>query len=117
MGKPPDTRKIYDDDIVEAISEEFSDRIRAVPNVGDIIRATNMSIIRRKLTFDQLLSISIGKIDSLNRISRLDIAQLTKVNGIPGNSILPFMNGGPTDQYWNTSENGFYDWIDKAILF
>jgi hypothetical protein len=39
MGQPMEPRKIYDDDLVEAISEEFSDRIRVVPVIGDIIRA------------------------------------------------------------------------------
>ena len=28
MGKPPEKKKIYDDETVRAISEEFNDRIR-----------------------------------------------------------------------------------------
>jgi hypothetical protein len=113
MGQPVEPRKIYDDDLVEAISEEFSDRIRVVPVIGDIIRALNLSLRRRSLTFYQLLGMSIGKLNSQNRITRSDIAQITKIRTITGNSIIPFMNGGPSDQHWNTSDNGFYDWLDK----
>jgi hypothetical protein len=34
MGKPPEKKKIYDDELVRAISEEFNDRIRTVPIFG-----------------------------------------------------------------------------------
>jgi hypothetical protein len=113
MGKPVDERKIYDDDLVEVISEEFSDRIRVVPIIGDIIRALNLVLRRRKLSFSHLLNICVGKVNSDSRLTRFDIAKVTKIRTIAGNSIIPFMNGGPSDQHWNTSENGFYDWIDK----
>jgi hypothetical protein len=113
VGQPTDERKIYDDDLVEAISEEFSDRIRVVPIIGDTLRALNLLPRRRKLTFGQLLDISVTKVSSQNRVTRSDIAQITKIRSITGNSIIPFMNGGPSDQHWNTSDNGFYDWLDK----
>jgi hypothetical protein len=113
MGKPAEERKIYDDDLVEAISEEFSDRIRVVPIIGDIIRALNLVLRRRRLTFNHLLDISVRKVNSESRLTRFDIAQITKIRTIAGNSIIPFMNGGPSDQHWNTSDNGFYDWVDK----
>lgn len=59
IGQPADERKIYDDDIVEAISEELRDRIRVVPIIGDILRALNLSLRRRRLSFGQLLDISV----------------------------------------------------------
>ena len=113
MGKPADESKIYDDDLVEVISEEFSDRIRVVPIIGDIIRALNLVLRRRNLSFSHLLNLCVGKVNSESRLTRFDIAEITKIRPIAGNSIIPFMNGGPSDQHWNTSENGFYDWIDK----
>jgi hypothetical protein len=115
IGRPADERKIYDDDLVEAISEEFNDRIRVVPIIGDILRALNLSLRRRRLTFGQLLDISARKVSSQNRVTRSDIAQISKISSITGNSIIPFMNGGPSDQHWNKSDNGFYDWLDKRV--
>jgi hypothetical protein len=115
IGRPADERKIYDDDLVEAISEEFNDRIRVVPIIGDILRALNLSLRRRRLTFGQLLDISARKVSSQNRVTRSDIAQISKISSITGNSIIPFMNGGPSDQHWNNSDNGFYDWLDKRV--
>ena len=64
IGQPADERKIYDDDLVEAISEEFSDRIRVIPIIGDILRALNLSLRCRRLTFGQLLDISVRKVSS-----------------------------------------------------
>jgi hypothetical protein len=72
-----------------------------------------LSLRRRRLTFGQLLDISARKVSSQNRVTRSDIAQISKISSITGNSIIPFMNGGPSDQHWNNSDNGFYDWLDK----
>ncbi|MGI0011000.1 MAG: phospholipase D-like domain-containing protein, partial [Nitrosopumilaceae archaeon] len=46
-------------------------------------------------------------------ISREDIASLVRVLSVSGNSIIPFMNGGPAGENWNKSPCGFYDWIDN----
>lgn len=85
MGKPADERKIYDDDLVEVISEEFSDRIRVVPIIGDIIRALNLVLRRRKLSFSHLLNICVGKVNSDSRLTKFDIAKVTKIRTITGN--------------------------------
>ena len=113
MGKPPEKKKIYDDELVSAISEEFNDRIRTVPIFGDIIRAVRMSMRRKNISFDDFLNLSIDKITSQCRVTRSDIAQLTRILPLSGNDLLPFMNGGPSGEYWNKANDGFYDWIDN----
>ena len=113
MGKPPEKKKIYDDELVRTISEEFSDRIRTVPIFGDIIRAAGMSMRRKNMSFDDFLNLSIDKITSKSRVSRFDIAHLTRILPLSGNDLLPFMNGGPSGEYWNKANDGFYDWIDN----
>ena len=113
MGKLPEKKKIYDDELVITISEEFSDRIRTVPIFGDIIRAVWMSMRRKNISLDDFLNLSIDKITSKSRISRFDIAQLTRILPLSGNDLLPFMNGGPSGEYWNKADDGFYDWIDN----
>lgn len=113
MGKPPEKKKIYDDELVSAISEEFNDRIRTVPIFGDIIRAVRMSMRRKNISFDDFLNLSIDKIASECRVTRSDIAQLTRILPLSGNGLLPFMNGGPSGEYWNKANDGFYDWIDN----
>ena len=70
MGKPPEKKKIYDDELVRAISEEFNDRIRTVPIFGDIIRAVRMSMRRKNISFDDFLNLSIDKITSQCRVTR-----------------------------------------------
>jgi hypothetical protein len=111
MGKAPDKKKIYDEDLTETISEMFNDRTRTIPVLGDIIRALHLSIRRKDITFEEFLKMSIDKIG--NRVTRFDIAQLTKIDSIHLNSLSIFMNGGPTGEYWNTANNGFYYWIDN----
>ena len=70
MGKPPEKKKIYDDELVSAISEEFNDCIRTVPIFGDIIRAVRLSMRRKNISFDDFLNLSIDKITSQCRVSR-----------------------------------------------
>jgi hypothetical protein len=111
MGKASDRKKIYDDDLTETISEVFNDRTRTIPILGDIIRALHLSIRRKDITFEEFLKMSIDKIEG--RVTRFDIAQLTKIDTIRLNSMSIFINGGPTGEYWNTANNGFYDWIDN----
>jgi hypothetical protein len=113
MGNLPEKKKIYDDELVRTISEEFSDRIRTVPIFGDIIRAAGMSMRRKNMSIDNFLNLSIDKVTSKSRISRFDIAQLTRILPLSGNDLLPFMNGGPSGEYWNKANDGFYDWIDN----
>jgi len=111
MGKPPDRKKIYDDDLTRTISEVFNDRTRTIPIIGDIIRALRLSMRRKNITFEQFLKMSIDKI--ADRVTRFDIAQLTKIDSVSLNSMTVFMNGGPKGEYWNIAKNGFYDWIDN----
>ena len=72
-----------------------------------------MSIRRKKISFDDFLNLSIEKITSQCRVSRSDIAQLTRILPLSGNDLLPFMNGGPSGEYWNKDNDGFYDWIEN----
>jgi hypothetical protein len=73
-GQAPKKKKIYDDELVRVISEEFSNRIRTVPIFGDIIRAVRLSMRRKIMSFDDFLNLSIDEITSQLRVSRFDIA-------------------------------------------
>ncbi|MGI0010975.1 MAG: hypothetical protein ACREAE_06220, partial [Nitrosopumilaceae archaeon] len=115
MGRPKeDSTHIYDDDFTETISEEFTDRITALPLVGDIIRFLG-GVLRNRKEFGpaELEKIILDKIKSDTNISREDIASLVRVLSVSGNSIIPFMNGGPAGENWNKSPCGFYDWVDN----
>jgi hypothetical protein len=115
LGKQDgESEKVYDDDIVRNISEQFSDRMRALFVIGDIIRALRGgSINRREISADDFIKSTLNKIISSEHIFREDIAKLTKIVPLPGNSLVPFMNGGPSGENWNYANSGFYDWIEK----
>jgi hypothetical protein len=113
LGKPRDPKKVYDDDLVRVISEEFDDRIRVVPIIGDIIRALRISNERKTMTLDKFVDTAIDRIVSNERISRIDIAKLTKIVTLQSNTVTPYMNGGPAGEYWDNAKNGFYDYIDN----
>ncbi len=105
----------YDDDIVITISEEFADRLVVIFVVGDIIRALGGILRKRKLhTVDQLRSKVFQKLRLDPKVSRQDIAELTRIDSSLGNSITPFMNGGPAGPHWNESTGGLYESIEKA---
>jgi hypothetical protein len=108
------TEKIYDDDIEITVSEEFSDRMTALFVIGDIIRAFRRGSLNRiEINPDELIRRALTKIVSRDRIFREDIAKLTRIAAIAGNSLVPFMNGGPSGENWNYASSGFYDWIDN----
>jgi len=104
-------QKIYDDELVRTVSEEFTDRLRAFFVIGDAIRAFRGSLHRNEINADEFLKIALNKIVSREHIFREDIARLTKVAPLIGNFVVPFMNGGPAGENWNLANNGFYDWI------
>ena len=103
----------YDDDIVTTISEEFTDMISVYPIIGDMIRVLGGFL--RKRTESNPSEFIQKAIELFNRehISRVDIAELTKIGISEKNTLTPFMNGGPVGEYWNKADNGFYDWIDN----
>jgi hypothetical protein len=81
--------------------------------IGDALRAFRGSLRRNEINADEFLKIALAKIVSREHIFREDIARLTKVAPIVGNFVMPFMNGGPAGENWNSANNGFYDWIDN----
>jgi len=104
----------YDDDIVETISEEFTDRITVIFVIGDIIRALGGLIKNRKtLLSKNLKNLVLTKIKTDEKISRRDLANFTSIESVPENHLNPIMNGGPHGENWNKMEGGFYDWIDN----
>jgi hypothetical protein len=113
MNRSTEVDKFYDDDVVTTLSEEFFDRLRVKPLIGDIIRALRIAIKRRALYNDEFIEIAVRRITSRERISRADVSELTDIETVYGNSLIPFMNGGPAGENWNNASNGFYDWIDK----
>jgi hypothetical protein len=106
-------QKVYDDDLVRTVSEEFTDRLRTFFVIGDAVRAIRGSLHRNEINADEFLKIALAKIVSREHIFREDIARLTKVAPIVGNLVVPYMNGGPAGENWNSANNGFYDWIDN----
>lgn len=114
MGRVGEPDHFYDDDITTTISEEFADRITAIPLVGDIIRFLG-GILKNRKEVDplELEKIVLNKIKSDTNISRKDIASLVKILPISGNYMISFMNGGPARENWNKSTCGFYDWVDN----
>jgi len=106
-------QKVYDDDLVRTISEEFTDRVRTFFVIGDTIRAFKGSLHRSELGANDFIEIALNKIASREHIFREDIARLTKIAPVINNSMMPFMNGGPAGENWNHANNGFYDWIDN----
>lgn len=111
MKQDTSIAKIYDDDLVQNIAEHFTDRFKVFPLIGDIIRALKLFTLRETLNKEELEKSSIELI--LGYPSRSDISLLTNIITIEGNSFIPFLNGGPFGENWNTSKNGFYDWIDN----
>lgn len=113
MNRSIEIDKYYDDDVVTTLSEEFFDRVRVKPLIGDIIRAFTTAIKRKSLKSTEFIQIAVKRIVSKERISRSDISELTKITPVYGNNLIPFMNGGPAGENWNKAPNGFYDWIDN----
>lgn len=113
LGRSEKVRKFYDDDIVRCISEQFSDRLRTLFVVGDIIRFLRISIKRKEVTSEDFIRKGLDLITSRGRIFREDVARLTSIMPIFYNDVITFMNGGPAGENWNKSANGFYDWIDN----
>ena len=107
------TQKVYDDELVRTMSEEFTDRIRTFFVIGDAIRAFRGSLRRSELGANEFIEIALNKIASREHIYREDIAKLTKISPVISNSMIPFMNGGPAGENWDKASNGFYDWIDN----
>ena len=103
--------KIYDDYLVQNIAEQFNDRFKVLPLIGDIIRALKLVPFRKTLSKDELEKSAIEFI--LRYPSRYDISLITSIITIEGNSFIPFLNGGPFGENWNTAKDGFYDWIDN----
>ena len=106
-------QKVYDDDLVRTLSEVFSDRVRSFYVIGDAIRAFKGSLHREEINEDEFLKIALNEIISREHVFREDIARLTRIATVAGNSVVPFMNGGPVGENWNHASNGFYDWIDN----
>lgn len=113
MGMARGIDPYYDDDIANAISAEFSDRLIVLPIIGDLIVALRLLRKRKDMDSSLFIKSALDKLASRGRISRLDIAKLTKIASSSYNSFLPFMNGGPADENWDKTKNGFYDWIDN----
>jgi len=113
MGKQDaKTQKVYDDDLVRSVSEEFSDRISTLFVIGDAVRALRGgSITHKAISPDEFIRIALDKITSNRHIFREDVARITKIATVSGNSLVPFMNGGPSGENWNYANGGFYDWI------
>ena len=113
-GRVGEPGHFYDDDVTTTISEEFTDKITAIPLIGDIIRFLG-GILKNRKEIDplELEKIVLNKIKSDTNISRKEIATLVKILPIAGNTMVPFMNGGPAGENWNKSTCGFYDWIDN----
>jgi hypothetical protein len=112
-GRTGDPTHYYDDDITTALAEGFGDRIAVIPILGDAIRALG-GLLRRRTELSAAAFVERA-LEALSRkdFERYDIAQLTKVAAIRGNSVQPFMNGGPAGENWNNAPGGFYDWIDN----
>jgi hypothetical protein len=110
-GRTGDPTHYYDDDITTALAEGFSDRIVVIPVIGDAIRALG-GLLRRRTELSGSVFVQRA-LEALSQkdFDRYDIAKLTKVAAIRDNSLQPFMNGGPADENWNNSPDGFYDWI------
>jgi hypothetical protein len=105
--------KVYDDDLVRTVSEEFSDRVRSLFVIGDAIRAFTGSLRRDQIDENEFIRIAINKILSTEHLFREDIARLTRIATVFDNSLIPFTNGGQAGENWNHAVNGFYDWIDN----
>ena len=103
--------KIYDDYLVQNTAEQFNDRFKVLPLIGDIIRALKLVPFRKSLSKEELEKSAIEFI--LGYPSRHDISLLTNINTIEGNFFIPFLNGEPFGENWNTAKDGFYDWIDN----
>jgi hypothetical protein len=107
------SQKVYDDELVRTMSEEFTDRVRTLFVIGDAIRAFRGSLNRSELGANEFIEIALNKIASRERIFREDVAKLTKIAPVTNNFMMPFMNGGPAGENWDNATNGFYDWIDN----
>jgi len=94
-GEERAEQKVYDDDLVRTLSEEFSDRVRSFYVIGDAIRAFKGSLRREQINEDEFSEIALNKIISREHVFREDVARLTKIATVAGNSVFPFMNGGP----------------------
>jgi hypothetical protein len=111
MNQDTSIGKTYDDDLVRIIAEQFRDRFKVIPLFGDIIRAIRLASFYKTLNIKELEKAAIKLI--LGYPSRYDISLLTNIITIEDNFFIPFLNGGPFGENWNTSTNGFYDWIDN----
>lgn len=60
-------QKVYDDDLLRALSEEFSDRVRTFYVVGDAMRAFKGSMNREQINEDEFLRIALNEIISRTR--------------------------------------------------
>jgi hypothetical protein len=108
------TQKVYDDDLVRSVSEEFSDRVTTLFVIGDAIRALRGgSISHREISPDEFIRIALDKITSNRHIFREDVARITKIATVTSNTLVPFMNGGPAGENWDHAKYGFYDWIEN----
>jgi hypothetical protein len=113
QGRAGDPTHYYDDDIVMVEAQEFSDRIVAIPVLGDAIRALGGLLRRRtELSAAEFVQAALQAL-AQEHLTRYDVAKLTKVAAVSANSIQPLMNGGPADENWDNSPSGFYDWIDN----
>ncbi|MDV3277836.1 MAG: hypothetical protein LYZ69_05145 [Nitrososphaerales archaeon] len=107
--------EVYDDELLHEISGGFSDRISVFPLVGDIIRALGGLLRRRKeLDAETLVNLTVETVTTNKLIAREDVARLTRISAVTNNNLVPFMNGGPAGEYWDTARNGFYEWIDRS---
>jgi hypothetical protein len=72
MGKQDaNTQKVYDDDLVRSVSEEFSDRISTLFVIGDAIRALRGgSISHKEISPHEFIRIALDKITSNRHIFR-----------------------------------------------
>jgi hypothetical protein len=102
LGREKEVRagqKIYDDDLVGTVSEEFTDRLRAFFVIGGAIRAFRGSLHRNEINADEFIKLALLSLPffstSREHIFREDIARLTKVAPLIGNFVVPIMNGGP----------------------
>lgn len=115
IGAKIEDAQTYDDEFLNEISGGFSDRVSVFPLIGDIIRALGGLLRRRKeLSPEGLAKATIDTVTTNDYISRDDVAKLTNVSEVKGNSLVPFMNGGPAGEHWDTAPQGFYDHIDKS---
>lgn len=104
-----------DDDLAIDLSGGLTDWVSVFPLVGDMIRAAGGILHRRKgMSQDQFENSAMELVTTHDYISREQVAKLTRIDRVSGNSLTPFMNGGPVGEHWDTAPNGFFDHISKA---